>query len=48
MPYSPKAHRFFELCAKNPGKARAKCPPKATAVKLASHGVKKSSNVKRR
>lgn len=47
MPYSPKAHRFFELCAHSPGKAHGKCPSKADATKMAHEGVKKSKRNKR-
>lgn len=46
MPYTPKAHRFFEMCSHTPGKARGKCPPKATAAKMAHEGVKKSKRKK--
>jgi hypothetical protein len=28
---SAKQHRFMAMCAKNPDKARAKCPPKHVA-----------------
>ena len=48
MPYTQKAHNFFKLCEKHPGKARAKCPPKPTAAKLAAHGVKKAPKGGRR
>ena len=32
---SAKQQRYMAICAKNPGKARKKCPPKATARKFA-------------
>lgn len=42
MPYSKAAHAFFALCAgKGRGKARKKCPPKATSKKLMTEGIKK-------
>lgn len=47
MPYTAKAHRFFELCAHSPGKAHGKCPSKADATKMAHEGVKKSKRKKR-
>ncbi len=40
MPYTAKANRFFRMCEHNPGAAKGKCPPKATAKKLAHEGVK--------
>lgn len=41
MPYSQKAHNFFQLCAHNPEKAHGKCPSKADSRKMAAEGVKK-------
>ena len=43
MPFSPKAHRLFALCATNPQKAQVKCPPKAVALRLMKEGVKHPS-----
>lgn len=48
MPYSPKAHRFFEMCAHSPQHAKGKCPSKGTSAKLASEGVKGSKPKARR
>ncbi len=34
MPYSPKAERFFGLCAHNPRAAKKKCPKPADSKRL--------------
>jgi hypothetical protein len=44
MPWTARAHAFFELCAgKGRAKAVKKCPPKGTAKKLAHEGIKKAN-----
>jgi hypothetical protein len=42
MPYTAKAHRFFELCAHAEGRAKAwrDCPSQGDAKKMASEGIK--------
>ena len=41
MPYSQKAHNFMALCCNTPGKAKGRCPDRATACKMMKEGVKK-------
>lgn len=39
MPWTPKQHRFFAMCATSPGKAKGKCPPQSQARKMMKEGV---------
>lgn len=41
MPYTPKAHRFFEAAAHNPQIAKEHGISQAEAGKLASEGIKR-------
>jgi len=44
MPWTPKQHRFFEMCKSASGraKARAKCPAATDAARMAAEGIKAS------
>lgn len=42
MPYTPKAHRFFALCATHPEKAKGKCPSRKQSKKMMREGVNKT------
>jgi hypothetical protein len=41
MPWTPKQHRFFAMCATEPNKARSKCPPKAQAKTMMKEGIRR-------
>lgn len=44
MPWSPAAHRFFELC-RGPARAKARkpCPKPADAKRMAADGIKRKA-----